>query len=71
MSIPVFVRNARRTPLPSEFRAGLVLDYFPDKDRSTLALDVDELVSRAGMPSRRAVDFVLLAAAIYAVDKSS
>ena len=71
MTIPVFVRNARQTPIPSEYRAGLVLDYFPEKDRSTLALDVDELVSRAGMPPRRVVDFLLLAGAIYAADKKS
>lgn len=71
MTIPVFVRNTRRTAVPSAYHAGLVLDYFPEKDRSTLALDVNELVARAGVPPRRSIDFLLLAAAIYAADKKS
>lgn len=71
MNVPVFVRNTRQTPIPSSYRNGLVLDYFREKDRSTIALDVGELIKHLGMPPQKVIDFLILAAAIYAADKKA
>src|SRR5687768_10345536 len=71
MPTTVFIRNTRRTTVPPEFEDGLLLDYFSDKDRNTIALDVDELIETVGMPPPIAVDLLLLSAAIYTADKKA